>query len=282
MVIQAVFYFCLGAIVGSYLNVLILRYNTGRSSGGRSRCMSCLKTLEWYELVPIFSYVFQRGRCRMCTSKVSIQYPLVEFASAALFLLIFLQEPPILEMLALFLIATLFLFVVVYDLKHLIIPQGPMYGLIVLSFASLFIVWNPLAFSLPTLGDFLMGPILFSFFAALYMLSSGRAVGFGDAKLSLAIGWFLGFPGGISAFILSFWIGATVGVILLLATYLQSRARVSKSPVGKHESGATEDKVYFSYEPPLRWHRKSEIPFAPFLAVGTFLVFFFHVSVVAL
>jgi leader peptidase (prepilin peptidase)/N-methyltransferase len=74
----------LGLCVGSFLNVVILRQGTGAFSG-RSSCMSCAKTLAWYDLVPIASWVFLRGRCRACDSSISIQYPLVEGATAILF-----------------------------------------------------------------------------------------------------------------------------------------------------------------------------------------------------
>lgn len=275
----SVFFLCLGAIVGSYLNVLILRYNTGRSSGGRSSCMSCLRELRWYELVPVFSYLFLRGRCRTCTSKVSTQYPLVEGVSALLFLFAYLAGLSPIETSVLFLVNTLFLFIVVYDLRHLIIPRGPMYALLVISVFVLFYTGEESLLGFPGWLNISMGPLLFSFFAAIYVLSGGRAVGFGDAKLALAIGMLLGFPGALSAGMLAFWIGAAVGIVLLLHSALDRRHYASRMHMGKGAKEEEGSRVYFSYVPSSGWHGKSEIPFAPFLALGAFLVYYLHVSV---
>src|SRR5574343_2050011 len=86
--------FVFGAIVGSFLNVVSLRFNTGVGLGGRSKCMSCGTGLTWKELVPIFSFLFQRGACKKCKSKISWQYPLVEFVAGVIFVLIFIIFPP--------------------------------------------------------------------------------------------------------------------------------------------------------------------------------------------
>src|SRR3989344_4234135 len=91
------FFFVFGAIIGSFLNVIILRYNTGLSQknsigfSGRSHCFSCGKNIKWYDLVPVLSFLFLKGRCRHCKSKISIQYPLVEFITGILFLATFLK-----------------------------------------------------------------------------------------------------------------------------------------------------------------------------------------------
>ena len=80
----AVLVFILGTIIGSFLNVLILRYGK-KDITGRSACPFCGKTLQWYELIPILSFIIQRGKCRLCESKISWQYPLVEFATGSIF-----------------------------------------------------------------------------------------------------------------------------------------------------------------------------------------------------
>src|SRR3989344_5330345 len=81
-------FFVLGLVVGSFLNVIVLRLNTGRSViRGRSQCFSCGGTLHWYELIPLASFALQSGRCKSCGAHISWQYPTVEFATAILFVL---------------------------------------------------------------------------------------------------------------------------------------------------------------------------------------------------
>ena len=80
--------FILGLIIGSFLNVVIMRLNTGESMiKDGSRCFSCGKNLKWYELVPVFSFIAQRGRCRECGSRISWQYPIVELITGVVFTL---------------------------------------------------------------------------------------------------------------------------------------------------------------------------------------------------
>src|SRR3989344_1792899 len=94
MYLFSIFVFILGTIIGSFLNVVILRYNTGSSIQGRSGCMSCGKPLVWYELFPVLSFLFLLGRCGGCKSRISAQYPLVELLTGIIFLLTFLQFSP--------------------------------------------------------------------------------------------------------------------------------------------------------------------------------------------
>lgn len=290
-----VLYFIFGAIIGSFLNVLILRYNTNKSNGGRSACMSCGRQLIWGDLIPVVSWLLLKGRCRTCTSRISWQYPLVEFALGGLFLLIALKAVSLFETALAMLLCALFLFVVVYDLKHLIIPVWPMRIITAIALASLFVDVSNLSFQTPTVWDALMGPALFSFFAILFVVTRGRGVGFGDAKLSLAIGWLLGFPGALYAFMLAFWIGAIVGLLLLFISKRSERKKnryliesetiyISEpvSEVGKGTHIAYLRRVYLAHMATPLWHGKSEVPFAPFLALGTALVYFFHTYIVHL
>ncbi len=88
-----IFFFILGIVVGSFLNVIVLRFRSGlKATQGRSICFSCGKTLQWYELIPVASFLFQGARCRGCNSRISWQYPLVELLTGAIFILVFLKE----------------------------------------------------------------------------------------------------------------------------------------------------------------------------------------------
>src|SRR3990167_10603774 len=209
--------FIFGTIVGSFLNVVILRYNTGVSFfSGRSFCPSCGKKLSWYELVPIVSFLALRGKCAGCGSKISWQYPLVEIATGILFLLtifnfqfsIFNIETAIIT-LYYWIVWSILIVISVYDLRHKIIPD-----LLVFLFAGLSLVF--LLLSTWKTGfqmwDFLAGPLFALPFPALWSVSQGKWMGVGDAKLALGIGWFLGLIKGSSAIILGFWMGAIVGL----------------------------------------------------------------------
>src|SRR3989344_236789 len=82
-----------GLIVGSFINVLVVRTHTHEGMWGRSKCPHCGTYLAWYELIPIVSFLLQRGQCRTCALHISLQYPLVEAATALGFLVIAAWSP---------------------------------------------------------------------------------------------------------------------------------------------------------------------------------------------
>ncbi len=265
--------FVLGAIVGSFLNVVILRYNTGLpifSPRGRSQCFSCGKPLSAGELVPIFSFFYLRGRCRGCGSKISWQYPMVESITGLIFLFIFLKNQYFFYDSTLhffiitaiqFAIWTTLIVITFYDLKHKIIPNELVYAFTILSFISAII--GPIFFSTGLyVINLLAGPIFFLFFFLLWFFSKGKWVGFGDAKLSLGIGFLLGLGAGLSALVLAFWIGAAVSILIILS---------GKIPQRFFEKAIKNPELRMTLK---NLTMKSEIPFAPFLVLGTLIVFF--------
>jgi prepilin signal peptidase PulO-like enzyme (type II secretory pathway) len=244
--------FIFGVVVGSFLNVVALRFNTGMGLGGRSKCMSCGTSLTWKELIPLFSFAFQKGSCKKCKSKISWQYPLVEFIAGAIFVLVFMAFPPtdtLSAVVTLFqiVIACLLVVISVYDIKHKIIPDSFVYTFAILAFASLF-VGGSSWFHIPTVEMMIAGPILAAPFAFLWLVSRGSWMGLGDAKLTLGIGWLLGVSAGINALIMAFWIAAVVSLIWLFATHKKIKP-------------------------------KMEIPFGPYLILGMYLVLIFHIQV---
>ncbi|MFA5000796.1 MAG: prepilin peptidase [Candidatus Paceibacterota bacterium] len=254
----------LGLIIGSFLNVVILRYNTGRTLSGRSGCFSCGRKLRWYELVPVLGFVGLRGRCRNCHSQISWQYPLVELLTGFLFALIYWRlGGGWLGVIFYWLIASLLIIITVYDLKHKIIPDCFVLALILLG------LLKPLFFNqlLTSAGSFnfalvkafgwgLVGGLAVALpLFILWVISKGRWLGFGDVKLALGLGLLLGWPAGLSALILAFWLGAIIG-LLLIGWGKTQLWRKGKS-----------------------YTMKSEIPFAPFLVLGFWLVFLFSINV---
>ncbi|MGC9602474.1 MAG: prepilin peptidase [Minisyncoccia bacterium] len=267
----------LGVIVGSFLNALSFRFNTGvpffstRGMGGRSRCMQCGHALGGLDLVPVFSYIFLGGKCRYCGSRISAQYPLVEIVAgmlgAGVFVRVWDAMPPqggiasALAFLFWFVIWMTLLFVVIYDLKHMIIPWSC--SLVLVALAVVGIMFNlvgkgtlmPLT-AAPTsnLWALLAGPLLALPLFLLSLVSWGRWMGWADSALELSIGALLGLSAGATALSFAFWSGALIGVILIALSRVFSR-------------------LHF-----FRYTIKSEMPFAPFLVLGAALAYFCHVD----
>ncbi len=245
--------FCLGAIVGSFLNVVGLRFRSGLTLGGRSFCPTCHKALRWWELVPIFSFLFLGGKCSVCKSKISWQYPLVELLTGLVFVTLYtsLQPFSLATYCLLLIVFCIYIVILIYDFRHKIIPDPLVFTAIAVS-----LVYHLLFIVHFSLVDWLAGPALFAVFACIWLLSRGRAMGFGDAKLALSIGLLLGMAGGLSAVVLAFWIGSVVALALLA---------IQKSQVALFKGRK-------------RLTMKSEIPFAPFLVLGAWLSFVFHLD----
>ena len=263
-----VFSFILGAIVGSFLNVLVLRWNTGVGLGGRSCCFSCGRKLSWLELVPILSFLFLRGKCSTCKSKISWQYPLGEFATGILFSLLAvkfslsLHASPytLFAFLISAFIGSILISITVYDIRHKIIPDGLVYTFVAASLMLLIAGQYPLfTFDMTFWLDLSAGPILALPLFAMWFFSSGRWIGLGDSKLVWGIGWFLGLFKGIAAFFLGFWIGAVFGLVLI------ALSRINIFPRRISNFGM-----------------KSEVPFAPFLILGAAVVFFTGMDIISI
>lgn len=251
MYIDTIVLFILGTILGSFINALAFRHNTGKSMWGRSGCTTCGMTLEARDLVPVASFLFLKGRCRGCSAKISWQYPIVEVLAGIIAILSYAQtSSPILFALSMGFFMIL-LFIAVYDLRHTIIPDQFVYAA-----AALAILFHSVSgtgeFFLPDLAYIGSGFILALPLVLIWFFSKGKAMGLGDGKLMFAIGIFLGLPLGLSAFLLSFWIGAIVGVALLLSKGTQKGGR--------------------------QVTMKSEVPFGPFLVLGAAIAYFFNVT----
>lgn len=235
-----------GLIAGSFLNALSFRFNTGASVlSGRSACMHCGHTLGALDLVPVLSYAFLRGRCRYCRTRISVQYPAVEAAAAAVAVVAYSNSPEPLWFAYWFVVWMTLLFVLVYDLRHKIIPWSASLTLMALSLSGVLLgLWGQ---SGGAWGTWWSGPVLALPLLLLSLISGGRWMGWGDGFLELSLGWLLGLTAGLTALMIAFWSGAIVGLVLLA---------LAKN----------------------RYTMKSEVPFAPFLIMGAWCAYALHVD----
>ncbi len=251
-------FFILGAIIGSFLNVVILRFNTHKTLGGRSMCMSCRSHLHWYDLVPMLSFLWLGGKCRSCKVNFSAQYFWVELLTGFVFALLFIKlntlfffSSSIVFAFSFAFYATVFailMIIAVYDLRHKIIPDTLSIVVGILGLLSLFLFRdNTLGLYLPNLWDILAGFVISVPFALLWFFSGGKWMGLGDAKMMVGLGWILGFAQVVSGTVIAFWIGSVTGILLLFLN--KNKFKIN-----------------------------SEIPFAPFLIVGSFIAFFFSLN----
>ena len=253
MLIAAV-YGLFGCIIGSFLNVVVMRRGI-RSVAGRSGCLSCGSQLHVRDLIPILSWVALGGRCRSCGSGISVHYPLVEGATAFTFACIGGAMLAPLESVLACIVAALFIAIAAYDVRHTIIPDEWAY-----SAGGMALVYALTLSSQAPLLTLLSGPIAALPLFLLWLVSRGRWMGLGDSKLALGIGWLLGPVYGIYAVSLSFIIGAVLSVVILLPLpYYRRVMRKAGIARGWRASSYT---------------MKSEVPFGPFLILACFYVWF--------
>ncbi|MEI6479846.1 MAG: prepilin peptidase [bacterium] len=252
---------------------------------GRSHCPKCGHNLSWYELIPIISFLIQGGRCRSCNAKISWQYIIVELIGGSIFagIPLFLNSFYGIAGKAFFafslpywyycliaswiLVFWVLLLITVIDLRLFIIPDELTIFLIVLGAGITFFLsqnihglLTPFRTSFLQQYELLLAPISsiwlshiagaiggFLFFLALSILTRGRGIGFGDVKLSFALGIIFGWPDMAILSILAFIVGGlwSVGLVILGAKKM-----------------------------------KDKVPFAPFFVVGTLLTFFFGMAIV--
>ena len=169
---DAAFVFILGTIIGSFLNVVIYRYNSGRSPlTGRSQCFSCGKILKPSELIPVVSFLVSRGRCTSCGTRISWQYIIVEVLTGIMFVAVFLLGKSASETILLLAIFSTLLVIAVYDLRHQIIPDGLVALFCTLGLTRFFLEFGFVgSFHFPLMWWLIAGPILFFPFWFLWLV----------------------------------------------------------------------------------------------------------------
>lgn len=210
-----IFIFIFGIVIGSFLNVCILRIPKHETIvTERSHCMSCGYQLSWYDMVPVFSWLFLGGKCRKCKAPISPQYPIVEAINGVLYVLIFLVEDFSLEAVLYCLLASALLVLSVIDWRTYEIPVGINIFILILGILRVITDYR-------NWWNYLIGFLCVSIFLyLLFLISKGRAIGGGDIKLMAAAGLLLGWK----LIILAFLLGCILGAIIHLI-----RMRVSKA-----------------------------------------------------
>jgi leader peptidase (prepilin peptidase)/N-methyltransferase len=206
----------LGLAIGSFLNVCIYRLPRGESLVlPASHCTACGRPLQWYENVPVVSYLSLRGRCRTCGVRISPMYPLVEIAAGVL-AVVWYKEFGLSMLLAsrlVFAFALLVLFVI--DLQQRILPNAITLPGILAGFA--FSLFGPPGWLDSLIGVLLGGAGLFLLAEAYYRIRGEQGMGMGDVKMLAMIGAFLGWKLMLLTLVLSSIVGALVGVAMIVS-----------------------------------------------------------------
>lgn len=241
----------LGLITGSFLSMLTYRFPRGLGIGGRSCCPKCNKTIPWFCNIPLFAYLALSGKCINCKNNISLRYPLIEGATAIIFILTLYvwqnsQSIMVMELtrvLGVFsfpfylLLTTIYISLIITDLEHTLLPDQILRFMGLLIGIYIFLLPSPLFFS-----SLLSAFAVFAFFLGVYLITKKRGMGFGDVKMVPVIASLLGLENSLIWLMLSFVLGGTTGLLLIIA----GRARFGKP-----------------------------IPFGPFLLLGAYIAFFF-------
>jgi leader peptidase (prepilin peptidase) / N-methyltransferase len=205
----------LGLAVGSFLNVCIHRLPQRQSVfWPASHCPNCNRPLHWYENIPVASYLALRGRCSGCRVRIAPTYPIVELATAALFVFWYLHFGPGLLLASRLLFAAAMLVLFVVDLRHHILPNViTIPGIAVGFIFSLFVAPGPLS---SLLGILIGGGVLFILGEAYLRLRGEEGLGMGDVKMLAMIGAFLGWELMLLTLVISSFLGALVGMAMIV------------------------------------------------------------------
>lgn len=229
----------IGLCIGSFLNVCIYRIPREESiSFPPSHCTNCEHRLQWYELIPVFSYIFLKGKCKNCKQKISIQYPLIELTNAVLYVLVFLKYQYSLDTIKFMVLVSFLIVIGVIDLKTKFVYNSTMILMGIVALIFLITDYVKLK-SFPM--DNILGGILGLVIIGLIVFIT-RGMGEGDIEIAAISGLFLGLKGEVFMLFFAVILGGIVGAIILIV---------------KRKSG------------------KTEMPFGPFLATAAIIAIFY-------
>ena len=253
---ELAFALILGLVIGSFLNVCIVRLPHGISiSKPRSHCPKCKKPIPWYDNIPILSFVFLRARCRNCGKKISARYPFIEALTGLVSVLLYLKYGMGSEWFIFFAFSSAVLVLAVIDLDHRILPDPiTLNGIWIGILASVYLaqpsplvskifltlgfeVANPriIALIASLLGAFVGGGLLWGV-AEVYLRFRGiEGLGFGDVKMMAMVGAFLGAPLALLTLMIGSLLGSIIGLIFIR---LGGKDRQYELPFGTFLSAA--------------------------------------------
>ena len=199
--------FLYGIVIGSFLNVCIYRLPQKENIVKiRSHCMSCGYQLKWYDLVPLFSYLFLGGKCRQCKQKISFQYPAVELLNGVLYCMVFAEYGFSIESLLYALLVSALITLSVIDFRTYEIPVG--INLFILALGLIRVITDDSNWLSYAVGFLLVSGFLY----IVYWITRGRGIGGGDIKLMAVCGLLLGWK----LILLSFVLGCIIGSVIHL------------------------------------------------------------------
>ncbi|MDR7856124.1 prepilin peptidase [Tissierella sp.] len=233
--------FLYGLLIGSFLNVCIYRIPKKESIViPSSCCKNCGTSLKWCDLIPLFSFIVQGGKCRYCKGEISPQYPIIELLNATIYLIIYLRFGFSLELFFYSIIFSLLIIISVIDLQNMIIPDilvVIIFGTAILYKLVSYLLYNISPEVLNSIGGLVFSSLLF----ILIIIISKGAMGDGDVTLIGILGFIVGIKKIFLTILASFILGAIISIFLLI----------------KKIKG-----------------RKDPIPFGPFIILGFFITIF--------
>lgn len=231
-----VFIFIIGVCIGSFLNVVILRAFSNESIAfPGSKCPSCQTPLKWYHNIPVFSYLFLKGKCAFCKTDISVQYPIIELVTGFLFVAIFYKFGPTINTIFLLIFASLFVVLATTDIKEKVVFDAHTYTLIIVGLIyGLFNVGNLYVGKIPfTIGSLhfginnsiiasilgvLLGVVVMEIFARFgYLVASTRAFGEGDTYIAAGLGAIFGYQHLVSVLVYGF----IIQIVLTIPVFIK-------------------------------------------------------------
>lgn len=239
--------FLLGTIIGSFLNVCIHRIPKKESIVfPGSYCPSCSTPLKWYDLIPVLSFLFLKGKCRCCGERISPKYPTVELLNGIIFVMLFSKFGFNLDFIFYTFLFSLFIIISFIDLDYQIIPNTMV--LFILLVSMVYKILNLLLYSVPSnLVNSLIGLSLSGLIFLTILIVSKGGMGGGDVKLIGTLGFILGVPRIFLNIFLSFLTGGIISIFLLVFKIKE---------------------------------RKDPIPFGPFIILGFIITLFWGDKIV--